>query len=317
MERMITSSITRIRNDSPTGLQELADVVNEWGGSFGNKQVSAAIVKAAKLQRSRQAAGTPLLDRLAGMWYTQLQVAEPRQLGNVLWACGKLCYVNKQLWSSTLAVYSEMLQHRSQNIPCQELSMVLWGMAPVASANRGVVPGLTRTEVEAVVCQVVERVRICVSYPLLEGVTPQNISNTQWAIAKLRISPGDAALNSLLQAMARPAMLEATVPQDLSNTLWAVSELRQHCSWQPQVDQRVWQRLLDEQQLITIADGGTPQNVANTIVALARLSLPAGAACASIAVSPESARRCALQLLQGKLVQQLDVWGAQPISNIL
>jgi hypothetical protein len=147
----------------------------------------------------------------------------------------------------------------------------------------------------------------------MERVDPQGLSNTLWAIAKLRINPTDAALNSLLQAMARPAMLEAVQPQELSNTLWAVSELQQRCSWQPQVEQRVWQRLLDEQQVGKVASSGTPQHVSNNLLALGRLSAPAAPAVP--AVDQETAQRCALQLLQGKVAQNLDRWEPQHISN--
>jgi hypothetical protein len=115
--------------------------------------------------------------------------------------------------------------------------------------------------------------RLAATHPLLQGVQPQTIANTLWACAKLRINPGDAALNSLLQAMARPAMLEVAVAQDTSNALWAVSELQQRCDWQPQVQLRVWQRLLGEQQLDSLANRGNSQMVANALVALARLSV--------------------------------------------
>lgn len=90
LQAMVTSSITKISNDDPEGVQELEDVLLQWGGSFGYIQVSAAFVKAAKLRRLRPADAKPLLDKLAGMWDTQLPDAEPRQLANVLWACGKL-----------------------------------------------------------------------------------------------------------------------------------------------------------------------------------------------------------------------------------
>jgi hypothetical protein len=170
LQAAITISITQISNDSHTGLQELEDIVDEWGGSFGYIQASAAFVKAAKLRRLRAADAKPLLDRLASIWDGLLPVAEPRQLANVLWAC-----------------------------------------------------------------------------------------------AKLRINPGDAALNSLLQAMALPAMLEAAVPQNLSNTLRAATELQQRCSWQPVVQRQVWERLLSEQQLRRTANHGTPSEVSSLV----------------------------------------------------
>jgi hypothetical protein len=265
LDRIITSSITRIENNSPTGLQELGDIVEEWGSSFDFIHTSAAFSKAAKLQHPGSSTTKSLLDTLAGMWDGQLPDAKPREIANLLWACGKLRYNEPHLWSSTLAAYTELLQDSSHNIPCQELSNVLYGMAVVALSNKGKVPGVSRAATEAAVCQVAERVRIHVTHPLLEGVNPQAVSNSLWACVKLRINPGDAALNSMLQAMARPTMLEAAAPQSLGNTLWATSELRQHCSWQPSVQQRVWDRLLGEQPLKLVAKHGTHIEVSNTI----------------------------------------------------
>ncbi|WIA40517.1 hypothetical protein OEZ86_013865 [Tetradesmus obliquus] len=49
MQRMITSSISRIGNDSLTALQELTDIVDEWSSSFDFIHTSAAFTKAANL----------------------------------------------------------------------------------------------------------------------------------------------------------------------------------------------------------------------------------------------------------------------------
>jgi hypothetical protein len=163
--------------------------------------------------------------------------------------------------------------------------------------------------------------RILVLDPRLDGVEPQHISNVLWACAKLRINPGDAALNSMLQAMARPAMLEAVDTQALANTVWAVSELQQQCGWQPQVDRRVWQRLRSELQLSRVADKGQPQHVASTLLALARLSAAPAAAEAAATTEPvieaEFARQCSQQLLQGRTAQQLKSWEAQAVANCM
>jgi hypothetical protein len=116
----------------------------------------------------------------------------------------------------------------------------------------------------------------------------------------------------MLQAMVRPAMLEAAVLQDLANTLWAVSELQQHCKWQPQVQQQVWQKLLGERMLKSAADLSRPQAVSNTAWALARLSRAAAPI-----ITGEVAQHCVLQLLQGKVAQQLDKWSAQDVSTLM
>lgn len=240
MERIITSNISNIRNDSPTAQQELEDVVNEWGCSFNFIHTAAAFTKAAKLRHLQPAAVRPLLDTLAGIWDTVLPFAGPQALANVLWACGKLRYTNDRLWSSTYGAVAEQLQRSAQEFEAINISNILHGLASAAAANKGQVPGIPRADVEALLQQLMQRMYVLSMHPQLEGVDPQNISNIFWACAKLRINPGSAALDAMLKAMARPQMLEAAAPQTFSNSLWAVSELQQQCSWQPQVDQRVW-----------------------------------------------------------------------------
>jgi hypothetical protein len=159
--------------------------------------------------------------------------------------------------------------------------------------------------------------RLLVTRPLLEGVKPQDISNTLWACARLRINPGDAALNSLLQAMARPAMLEAAAPQSIGNVLWAASQLREDGVWQPQVQQRVWQCLLAEEQLKRLADRSRPNELSNIMLGLGRLAAPTPATAAAPAISPEFAQQCAVQLLQGRVAQDPGSWGSQQIANTM
>jgi hypothetical protein len=175
--------------------------------------------------------------------------AGPQALANVLWACGKLRYTNPQVWSSTLPAMTKQVQLNKGEVIGVNVANTLHGLGTVAAINKNEVPGVPRPEVEAAVQQLGEQIRLLVTHPLLEGVKGQDVANVLWACAKLRINPGDAALDSLLQAMARPALLEPAVAQEVVNSLWAGSELQQECGWQPKVDQRVWQRLLGEQQL--------------------------------------------------------------------
>jgi hypothetical protein len=62
LQRTITSSIKQISNDSPTGLQELEDIMNQWGGTFNYIHTFAAFVKAASLRRWQPAAARHVLD---------------------------------------------------------------------------------------------------------------------------------------------------------------------------------------------------------------------------------------------------------------
>jgi hypothetical protein len=319
LQRTITSSIREIRNDSATGLQELEDVVDQWGSSFDFISTSAAFTKAANLRRVQPVAAQTLLNTLAGIWDSVLPDAGLQALSNVLWACGKLRYPDQQLWSSTLEAFLLQMEQGQDALSGLDVANVLVGMANVAVANKGQVPGVPRADLEAAVVQIGGCMRVLVTHPLLEGVDAQGVANVLWACAKLRINPGDAVLNSMLQAMARPALLETAVAQHLSNALWAVSELQRHCSWQPQVQQRVWERLLGEQQLRRIADkGDRPQALANTLLALAHLSFPAAAAAAAAVaptISNKFAQECVLQLMQGELAQQVSLFNAQDLGN--
>jgi hypothetical protein len=243
LTRMVTNHIKEAES-----VLELADVVDEWGSSFDYIHTAAAFTRAGNVsQRQPAAAQQALLNKLVVIWDSQLPDALPRELSNVLWACGKLRYTSPQLWSSTLAAFRQRLHDGQQPVQGQNIAIVLHGAANAALANKGEVPGISKRQLEAIVSDLGASMRVLVTNPVLQGVTLHNISNTLWGCAKLRINPGDAALNSLLQAMARPAMLEAADSQHLSNTLRAVSELQQRRLWQLQVHQRVWQRVLGEQ----------------------------------------------------------------------
>jgi hypothetical protein len=315
LDRLITKRITQAEQ-----LQELEDIVDEWGSSFNSIHTAASFVRAAKLlQRRHMAAASnwAFLDRLAVIWEQLNEDAEQRGRANVLWACSKLQYANSKLWKDTLAAFRQRKQAEAQDDgTSQHIANVVYGLASIALGNKGEVPGVPSAEVEASVCELLERMRVAVTHPQLQGVDPQHISNTLWACAKLRINPGDAVVNSLLQAISRPTMLENSLSQNLSNTVWAVSELRQRCGWQPGVEQRVWQRLLGEQQLRTIANSGVAGDASNTLLALQRLSSPCLAdAAAAPVISQEFAQTCVLQLLQGRTAQQLDTWSEQAVAN--
>jgi hypothetical protein len=239
---------------------------------------------------------------------------------NVLWACGKLRYADYELWRSTMAAFLQDVQQGAE-VKAQNQANVVPGLANIAASSQGQVPGMSKAEVASAVQQLCSHMRVMVLHPQLEGIQPQDISSVLWGCAKLRVHPGDAAINSLLQAMSRPAMLEAAAPQAVSNVLWAASDLRMRCGWQPQLQQRVWERLLGEPQLKLVADQGKPLAVANAVLAVARLSVlvPSDTAeatdaaaplqpAASGAISVELGQSCVQVLLHGKVAQQLHRW---------
>jgi hypothetical protein len=291
--------------------------VDQWGSSFTFLQASAAFAKAAKLRHLEpaSAAGRALLDSLADIWSRVLPQSDARGMSNVLWASGKLRYANAELWSSTLAAFLDQLQHgRQDDVACQAVANTMHAVANAARASRGQVPGVSAGEVEGATRLLLARMRVYVTHPLLEGVQPQDISNALWGCAKLQIAADGPALDSLLQAMSRPAMLEAATSQGLSNTLWAAAELQQHCRWQPKVQPRVWQRLLGEQQLRRIADKDTPQGVSNALLSLAWLAMPARPSAAAT-ISQHFAQECALQLLEGQVAEDLRLWYGVDVAN--
>jgi hypothetical protein len=315
LSRMITKRITEAEQ-----LQELEDIVDEWGSSFESINTSSLFVRAAKLLQRRQtpaASKWALLDRLAAKWEQQNDYANQRGRANVLWACSKLQFANPKLWSYTLAAFRQRLQAGDQDDgTSQHIANVVYSLANIALTNKGQVPGVPSTEVEAAVRELLEHMRIVVTHPQMPGVDPQHISNSLWACAKLRINPGNAVINTLLQAFSRPTLLEDSLSQNVTNTLWAVSELRQRCRWQPGVEQRVWQRLLGEQQLKKIANSRVSGEVSNALLALQRLSSACSAdEAAAPVISQEFAQTCVLQLLQGRTAQQLDTWSEQAVAN--
>jgi hypothetical protein len=101
LELLTTKQIRQIDNSSSTGLEELADIVEQWGSTFNYIHTSAAFAKAANLRRAQPAAAVSLLHRLAGIWAQVLTDSDAQGMANVLWACSKLSYTSAQLWSST------------------------------------------------------------------------------------------------------------------------------------------------------------------------------------------------------------------------
>jgi hypothetical protein len=169
LQRVVTSSIKQINSDSSTGLQELEDIIDQWGSSFDFIH-TAAFTKAANLRKSQPAALRSVLDQLAGIWDTQLPLAGPQALSNVLWACGKLQYPNSQLWIDTLTAVLDQLQLHKQEVLCVDVANTLHGLGNVASVNKQVVLGVPRDEVEAAVMQLMQHMRALVTHPHLEGV---------------------------------------------------------------------------------------------------------------------------------------------------
>lgn len=138
---------------------------------------------------------------------------------------------------------------------------------------------------------------------------PQQLSNVLWACASLRKQqrPGDIQL--LLQALVHPAVLANMGPQQISNSCWALSVLHALPSWQGAVNEQLVHQLLGQQQLRMLVTDGTPQQVSNVVLSLARLAT-AGF------VSLGFAQECANLLLENPL-KIMNASGTQDITNAL
>ncbi|KAF8057268.1 hypothetical protein HT031_006076 [Scenedesmus sp. PABB004] len=275
MGSTLAKTITVMIRDAES-LPELQSVLQEWGGSFDAIHAAAAFTKAAKLAGRQPADARPLLARLAPLWDALEPGWTMQGLSNVLWAAGKVGCADDRLWSGTLAACLDTLGQASG----QDIANAVYGLSAVAAAHKGTVPGVPRPELEAAVA------------------------------ARLRLNPGDAELSGLLQALARPATLERTDLQHICNSLWAASELQLRCGWQPAVRDAAWRQLLGEGGLERVGADGSPQEVANGALALARL-----ATAEPPAISRELATEGVQRLLEGAAAQQLGGWGAQAVTN--
>eukprot|EP00878_Enallax_costatus_P028690 GHUV01031016.1.p1 GENE.GHUV01031016.1~~GHUV01031016.1.p1 ORF type:complete len:251 (+),score=50.72 GHUV01031016.1:130-882(+) len=181
----LAKAITVMIRDA-SSLEDLEDVISDWGSSFDHINVSAAFSKAAKLAGSRPASAQVLVLGLTRLWAAVQSNAGTWELANVLWASSKLRCRDKQLWGTTLEAF---LQQR-KTATCQELSNVAYALAVMANSNRGSVPGLTSTDVSEAITLMAEQVYLKATHPLLEGARSQELRNFLWACVKLRINPG-------------------------------------------------------------------------------------------------------------------------------
>jgi uncharacterized protein (DUF1499 family) len=98
---------------------------------------------------------------------------------------------------------------------------------------------------------------------VLPEAKPQEVSNTMWAAATLKVQLTDGVVQRLVQHFLQ-ALPQAN-PQNISNTLWALATLN------VQLSQSVVKQLV--QQLVQVLPQASPQNVSNTLWALATLNV--------------------------------------------
>lgn len=307
LAKTVTTEIKQTDN-----LAALSDIVNQWGSSFDHIHTSAVFSKAANLAGKRQVAGSQqkllvaLLSKLSSIWASVQPDAQARGLCNVLWASSKLGYHDSNLWSSTLAAFRSKIKIAN----CRQLCNVAYAMATATVSNRGSVPGCAREEVQQTMHVILGSVYVIVTNPQLEDVTPQDLSNFLWALSKLQIHPGQPEIAAIVRAVVKQQMLEQSTPQHVATVLYAFSELRDRCNLRTALAQRSWQQLLGDRQLAQIARSRVPQDVANTLLALARLT-------SSNVMDSGFGQNRAAVLLQSAPSWDLTQWTAQNISNSL
>eukprot|EP00878_Enallax_costatus_P016810 GHUV01017642.1.p1 GENE.GHUV01017642.1~~GHUV01017642.1.p1 ORF type:complete len:481 (+),score=107.51 GHUV01017642.1:100-1542(+) len=293
-------------------LPELFDVVAKCRGSFDCANTAATFVKAANLCRGRGPPETkPMLDAVADTWGTLLCGAGLWEMSDVIWACGKLQYQNPSLWHGTLVVFVQSpVLGRAKTL---DVANALHGMANIAAANEGSIPGLDRDTTVRYVKELVAQGYVRATHPTAEGVTSQHISNMVWSCAKLQVCPENHELVAFLTVMGKPAVMQGYASQQMANVLYAVSEFqRQDKEWLSPVKSLIWQKLLSDQRLQYMAGNAKSQELTNAIMALARMATGVHPV-----VSTEFAQHCVTLLLQGQTAQQVSKWNAQDAGNTM
>lgn len=210
----MSRSITREIGSCDT-IQDLEDVCNEWGDSFGYIQSAAALVKYARLSQQLRAKSPNLFKRLVTLWLQVLFDAETRQCANVLWVFGSVGFAPQQVWASTWAAYIRNMQ-RHPVVPAQEISSVLWACGKL---RKQLGPEELQLLLEAFLQPAVQ-----------ETAAPQAVSNVALALMQLRqlnskiVHVSEQQLLSLL-GDTQLALAVNGMPQAVSNVLLALARL--------------------------------------------------------------------------------------------
>eukprot|EP00878_Enallax_costatus_P013975 GHUV01014614.1.p1 GENE.GHUV01014614.1~~GHUV01014614.1.p1 ORF type:complete len:551 (+),score=107.19 GHUV01014614.1:166-1818(+) len=301
LTRQITSSIRESQR-----LQDLEDIVDEWGSSFDYIHVSAAFAKAAKLSQNRPANAGVVAAKLGHIWKQHYQLSDVRGLANVLWAVGKLQLKDPDLWCMTVQTFVQAVDTSDM----RSVSMVVYALASISLVNKGTVPGLPREHLQQCLTMLLEQAYIFAAHPA-GGIASQDISNILWGCAKLRFSTGGHELAAFVQTLSRADIVEAANPQELANSLFALGELQGVCDLQSAISGRLWGRILQEAVLKKLSDSH-PRYVTNTLLALARL-----ATSDNPVISRSQAQHSATQLLKGRVAADVTAWNPQDLSNAM
>lgn len=100
LEAMLTNKIK-----GADSLQEVEEIVLEWGSSFKGNQTTAAFNKAANKAGRNPTAVHKLVDQLVPISNRHSENTTVRNLASVLWSCGKLHCTDGSLWISTVELF--------------------------------------------------------------------------------------------------------------------------------------------------------------------------------------------------------------------
>ncbi len=165
-----------------------------------------------------------LLGRLAGAAAEAAGRMNGQDLGNTLWALGRLVEAGCLDGSSGVPGVqrlAEEAQQRAQQrrsvFEEQELANMLLGLAYLQSGSAfGTYELTAAVEALAAECRVVAG---------RQRFRPQGLANAAWALAKLGYG-GQAWYAACAEAALQPAFCTTTVPQDWSNLWWALAQAR-------------------------------------------------------------------------------------------
>ncbi|KIZ07072.1 hypothetical protein MNEG_0881 [Monoraphidium neglectum] len=193
---------------------QLMEALMQQHHAFKPQDVSNTLWAAANMglqlheQQARQ-----LVDVLV----QQRRAAKPQALSNTLLAAAKM---ELRLPEQQMQQLVEALVQQQQAVKPQDISNTLWAAArrkaDFAAARRTT---MQLTSVEVALLQLADA---AVRMQLVEGMTPQAISNSLWALSELGMRPGKLVSLLMKAALQRVAAMN---PQDISNTALAAARL--------------------------------------------------------------------------------------------
>ncbi|KAI8475158.1 MAG: hypothetical protein J3K34DRAFT_517600 [Monoraphidium minutum] len=232
-------------------LAALEQLEAQRGASFDFIHTSAAFARAGNLAAARGApphpAFHPLLRRLWQRLQPQLGECGPRQLANIVWACGKAGFVEAPLLDACLA----QLCGSAGDADPQALANAVYATAVLRDSGYTVDEQQARQLVAALVQQRHE-------------AEPQQLANALWAAATLGLPLPQQQAAQLTAALVQQR--HEAEPQHLANALWAAATMGL-----PLPQQQAQQLVAALVQRRQEAD---PQAIANSLWAAATMGLP-------------------------------------------